>query len=232
MIFVSKVIFWDFDGTLAYRPKMFSSSLKMVLDEYEKGHQINDESFGKWLQSGFPWHEPDKDYLHLRDPEAWWSNIYKIFENAYLLNGIASEKACAYARDTRKHLVAPEHYFLYDDTLYTLNHFKENGYRNIILSNHIPELPEIVKYLGLMEYIDVCISSANVGFEKPNPRMFQLALEAAGDSEITWMIGDNLKADVLGAEAVCMRAILVRKPVDEQVKYFSPDLKGLIKLIC
>ena len=37
---IRKAIFWDFDGTSAYRPKMFSSSLKMVLDEYEEGHKI------------------------------------------------------------------------------------------------------------------------------------------------------------------------------------------------
>ena len=72
---MNKVMFWDYDGTLAYRLKMFSSSLNMVMDEYEKGHQITDESFVQWLQSGFPWHEPDKDYLHLCDPKAWWNNI-------------------------------------------------------------------------------------------------------------------------------------------------------------
>lgn len=228
---MSKVIFWDFDGTLAYRPKMFSSSLRMVLDEFEKDHQITDENFVQWLQIGFPWHESDKDYMHLRDPEAWWNNICRVFERAYMMNGVVPEKACVYAKETRKYLVAPEYYNLYDDTVDILKFFKENGYRNIILSNHIPELPEIVKNLGLMEYVDICISSANVGFEKPNPKIFNLAFELAGNPETVLMVGDNLKADVRGAEAVGIKAILVRKLVNEPVKYFSPDLKGIIKLV-
>lgn len=227
----SKVIFWDFDGTLAYRPKMFSSSLKMVLDEYEKGHQITDESLMQWLQSGFPWHEPDIEYLLLREPEAWWDNISRVFERAYVMNGVVPEKACFYAKEARKYLIDPEHYRLYEDTVDTLKYFKEDGYKNIILSNHIPELPEIVECLGLMEYIDICISSANVGFEKPNLKIFQLALEMAGNPEFAWMVGDSLKADIHGAEAAGIEAILVRKPADGKVKYFSPDLKGIIKFI-
>lgn len=229
---MSKVIFWDFDGTLAYRPKMFSSSLRMVLDEHEKDHKITDESFGKCLRNGFPWHEPEKEYLHLCDPEAWWDNLCRVFERVYIMNGILPEKACVYAKEARKHITAPEHFGLYDDTLETLKYIKEKGYRNIILSNNIPELPEIAESIGLMEYVDICISSANVGFEKPNSRIFLHAIELAGNPQEAWMVGDNLKADVRGAEAVGMRAILVRKPADEPVKFFSPDLKGVIKLIC
>ncbi len=120
-----KTIFWDFDGTLAYRHKMFSSSLKMVLDEFEEGHKITDENIAQWLQSRFPWHEPEKDYLHLREPDLWWDNIYKIFERAYLMNGIASEKACLYAKEAQKYLIAPEHYSLYEDTVETLKFFKK-----------------------------------------------------------------------------------------------------------
>lgn len=210
---------------------MFSSSLMMVLDEYEKGHKITDESFVQWLQSGFPWHDPDKDYQHLKEPEVWWENLCKVFERAYIMNGLMPEKACIYAKETRKYLVAPEYYSLYDDTIDSLKCLKEKGYRNIILSNHIPELPEIVRCLGLMEYIDICISSANVGFEKPNPKIFQHAIEMAGNPEIVWMVGDSIKADVYGAEAAGIKAILVRKPTNEPVKYFSPDLKKIMELI-
>ena len=99
------------------------------------------------------------------------------------------------------------------------------------MSNNIPELPEIAESIGLMEHVDICISSANVGFEKPHARIFRHAIELAGNPQEAWMVGDNLKADVRGAEAVGMRAILVRKPASEPVKYFSPDLKGIIKLL-
>jgi putative hydrolase of the HAD superfamily len=169
--------------------------------------------------------------LHLTKPEAWWENIYKLFETAYINNGIVPEKASLYAKETRRYLIAPEYFCVYDDTIDTLEFFKDNGYRNIILSNHIPELPEIAESLGLMEYIDICISSANIGYEKPNPEIFRYAVKSAGNPRETWMIGDSLKADVHGAEAVGIKAILVRTPAGEPVKYYSPDLKGIINII-
>jgi putative hydrolase of the HAD superfamily len=92
-------------------------------------------------------------------------------------------------------------------------------------------LPEIAECLGLMEYVDVCITSAKVGYEKPNPKIFQHAVELARKPREAWMVGDNLKADVRGAEAVGIKGILVRKPADEPVEYYSPDLKGTTKLI-
>lgn len=40
--------------------------------------------------------------------------------------------------------------------------------------------------------------------------MFQLALAEAGDPHHVWMVGDNAVADVAGAQAVGIPAILVR----------------------
>ena len=227
----SRVIFWDFDGTLAARPRMFRSSLKMVLDEFEKGHQVAEEDFIQWMEGNYPWDNHERDYLPLRTPDAWWDSMCRVFEKAYVMNGIEPEKACRYAREARKHLVAPERYNLFEDTLDTLEYLKEKGYRNIILSNHIPELPEIARHMGLMEHMDFCISSANVGYEKPNPGIYRYALELAGNPDEVWMVGDNINADVRGAEAVGIRGILVRKPTEEKVRYFSPGLKGTIRLI-
>lgn len=226
-----KAIFWDFDGTLALRPKMFSSSLKMVLDEYEEGHKVTDEDLARWLRSGFPWQEPEKECLHPREPDVWWDSIYNIFERAYLMNGIVPEKARLYAKGARKYLIAPEYYSLYEDTLETLKKTRESGYTNIILSNHIPELPEIAESLGLGEYIELCITSARVGYEKPNPAIFRIALEAAGHPHEAWMVGDRIEADIRGAENCGIKAILVRREPEKPVKYSSRDLLGVLEII-
>ncbi len=228
---MNKVVFWDFDGTLSYRSTVFGSSLIMAMDEYKENHQMTEESFIPLLRGKFPWHETDKSYVHLRETESWWANIYKVLEQVFSQCGIPPEKAYKYARATRKYVIGPEYYSLFDDTLDTLRFFKENGYRNIILSNHIPELPEIAESLGLMELVEICITSAKVGFEKPNPQIFRYALELTGHPEELWMVGDNIVADVGGAEAVGMKAILVRKPPAGPVKYYSPDLKGTIGII-
>lgn len=63
--------------------------------------------------------------------------------------------------------------------------------------------------LGLGNHVDAVFSSAVVGWEKPHAEFFQRAVEAMGRPVRKWMIGDNPIADVRGAEAVGIPAILV-----------------------
>ncbi|MEW5866793.1 MAG: HAD hydrolase-like protein [Bacillota bacterium] len=47
---------------------------------------------------------------------------------------------------------------------------------------------------------------------------------AAGDPADVWMVGDNLVADVAGAEALGLPAILVRSPRRDDVRYYASNL--------
>ncbi len=80
----------------------------------------------------------------------------------------------------------------------------------MILSNHVPELPAMANALGLDSLIDEVHTSAAMGYEKPNRKSFEIALESCGRPDQVWMVGDNPVADVAGAEAVGISAILVR----------------------
>jgi putative hydrolase of the HAD superfamily len=52
-------------------------------------------------------------------------------------------------------------------------------------------------------------NSAETGYEKPHPHAFQMVLDAFPDATVLWMIGDNIEADVAGAQALGIPAILV-----------------------
>ena len=46
---------------------------------------------------------------------------------------------------------------------------------------------------------------------KPSPAYFKAALDALdSDAELTWMVGDDIEADIAGAAAVGLRTVLVR----------------------
>jgi HAD superfamily hydrolase (TIGR01458 family) len=46
---------------------------------------------------------------------------------------------------------------------------------------------------------------------KPSPAYFEAALEALdADAEMTWMVGDDIEADIAGAQAFGMKTVLVR----------------------
>ena len=80
----------------------------------------------------------------------------------------------------------------------------------MILSNHVPELPALVAALGLDDLVESIFTSAVIGYDKPHPEAFRHALRASGDPASRWMVGDNPVADVAGAEALGIPAVLIR----------------------
>lgn len=54
-------------------------------------------------------------------------------------------------------------------------------WRQLILSNHVPELVAIVEGLGIDCYFETVLRSGVTGYEKPHPASFAGALEIAGD---------------------------------------------------
>jgi putative hydrolase of the HAD superfamily len=233
-IIVNKIqptVFWDFDGTLVTMPGLYRSVLIDVLNENEPEHHIDSEKFKPHLKAGFPWHEPEKSHIHLNINEAWWENLEKVFALAYQSVGFNVKRSQKLATQVRKYIVEPRRYVVYEDTISALKRVREKGWRQGILSNNIPELPDIVKALGLSEYLDFCITSASIGYEKPNPEAFRIALSLTGNPEKVWMIGDNYLADVKGAEAVGISAILVRTVKNHDTQYYASDLNEAINII-
>lgn len=231
LIKMNKVIFWDFQGTLAHNDWMVSKALFKVLCNHEVSTTITLEDFKSKPIIGFPWQNHEIEYLHLTNSKAWWNHAEKIFMRTYMDLNISSEKAVNYAKKVKEEFIKADEFILYEDTIETLSYFKDEGYRNIILSNHIPELLEIIKDLGLDEYIDICISSANVGYEKPNSKIFHYGLKIANYPREVWMVGDSFTADVQGGEGVGIKSILVRSEERSDVKYYSKDLRGVKEFI-
>ena len=205
-----KAILWDFDGTLAYRKGMWSGCLADVLQEREPSAGITRDDVRPLLRSGFPWDTPDKAHPELNTPETWWEVVEALLVQACVQLGFSDGKARAYAREAHERYIDVAGFKLFDDTLPVLTNLTEHGWRHVILSNHVPELRDLIEGLRLADLVDDALSSAVTGYEKPNPKAFELGREAAGNPDEVWMIGDNPVADVKGALGVGIPAILVR----------------------
>lgn len=69
-----------------------------------------------------------------------------------------------------------------------------------------------LKEFGIRQYFDLIVSSAEEGLEKPDPRIFLLALDRAGcRPEESYMIGDRLDNDIEPASGLGMNTIWVRQ---------------------
>ena len=78
--------------------------------------------------------------------------------------------------------------------------------------------------MGLAKYLDAMVFSSEVGLRKPDPRIFQEALDRLGiEPQETVFVGDRLYDDVSGAQAVGMRAVLTRQFRQEDDPDYAPD---------
>jgi putative hydrolase of the HAD superfamily len=206
-----RLILWDFDGTLAHRTGMWRGTMIETLDEHLPGHGVAAEQLRPFLHNGFPWHRHETAHPELGDPEAWWEPIQAMMAAAYAGVGIAAEPARELARHARTRFVDPTHgWALFDDVIPVLTELRDAGWRHVILSNHVPELPQLAAGLGVAALVEAIHTSAATGYEKPHPRAFEIALEAAGHPGTVWMVGDNPDADAGGAHRLGIPAIVVR----------------------
>lgn len=207
----SQRVVFDFDGTIAHRPGMWSQALLDVLDAQVDGHVATLDGLGTALRGGFPWHHADVPHPQLCSREAWWDHVGGSLSAAFAAAGVDHRRLPELVAAARDHYCNPAHFVLYDDTPTAVWRLVDAGIDVVILSNHVPELPEIVEALGLGDLVRLVISSAAIGHEKPHAEAFRHALVGV-DPARCWMVGDNPRADVEGASAVGMRAILVRHP--------------------
>ena len=92
----------------------------------------------------------------------------------------------------------------------SLDRLRAVGLQLVVVSNADGTIAEALAEADLEHHFDVIIDSHDVGFEKPDPRIFEVALERAGaDPARTLHVGDLYDADVTGARGAGLEALLL-----------------------
>ena len=91
-----------------------------------------------------------------------------------------------------------------------LRDLRRTGLTLVAVSNSDGTVEHTLERVGLREHFDAVIDSTVVAVEKPDPRIFQLALdEVNADPSRTLHVGDLYEVDVVGARAAGLYAALV-----------------------
>ncbi len=108
-------------------------------------------------------------------------------------------------------------FFAYPEVPAVLRDLRAAGLRLVICSNWDLSLHEVLAATGLEALVDGVVVSAVEGVRKPDPRLLELALAAAGgiDARTAVLVGDSVAADVRGARAAGVRPILLQRTGDE-----------------
>jgi putative hydrolase of the HAD superfamily len=209
-----EVVFLDIGGVL-YRDQGYRDALRRALREL--GGAFADEAF-------------DAEYDAGRQAQS--GSFRDRLSKAFL--GRHADVAAVERHAGRWWRYAPED--LEPDVLPTLERL-EHRYRLGVIANQPTAVREAMARDGLDRFVDVWAVSADVGFDKPDPRLFGHALEvAAVEPARAAMVGDRLDYDVRPARAAGMRTIWALRgeapdePTREQLAEADAAIRGLDEL--
>lgn len=101
-------------------------------------------------------------------------------------------------------------YRAFDDVLPALETLETHGIARAVISNADADVTAFCLHMGFAKHMDLIVTSALVGWEKPDPRTFYAALEPLEiPAEDAIHVGDQALSDVVGARAVGMAAALI-----------------------
>lgn len=113
---------------------------------------------------------------------------------------------------------------LYEEAKELLDYCKENNIKCSVYTDVVYGMDDEFSLKDIEEiknYIDLKLTSENVGYRKPNEKGFEIMLETfkCKPEEMIY-VGDEQK-DIIGPQSVGMTAILIKR--DDKVKEFGQD---------
>jgi putative hydrolase of the HAD superfamily len=173
--------------------------------------------------------EPGSDRFssHPEGPRGWWARFLgRVCER---LEAPAPSRFAA--AELYQRFAHGEAWEVYPEVPEVLSALRGLGLRLAVAANWDPRLPYLLGELALAPHFDAVVTSAEVGAEKPDRRVFSAALERLGvEPAAALHVGDRRLEDLEGAMAAGMRALLVDRHGRHARKHGPPppaDLTGL-----
>lgn len=122
------------------------------------------------------------------------------------------------------------HYGVFPDVLPALTRLRAAGLLTAIVSNADADVTALCTHLAFADRVDLIVTSALVGWEKPDARTFRAALDPLGVAAAAALhVGDQPRSDVVGALGVGMRAVLLDR-YGRHPEARVPVVGGLLEL--
>jgi len=113
-------------------------------------------------------------------------------------------------------------------TVESLARLRAAGIRLAVISNSDGRAAAALEAGGLLDQFEFVIDSGEVGVEKPDPRIFQIALERMGlDPADALYVGDLYEVDAMGARAAGLDVVLL----DPSGEHSGRDVKTVRSLV-
>lgn len=205
-----KVIFFDAAGTLIEIRGCVGEIYSGVAREFgfeaePRILQLNFErSFRRQPPLAFPAGTPEAALTELE--KGWWRNLVEA-----VFTGLGPfSRFDQFFDEIFERFRGREFWRIYDDVAPALTELKRRGFRLGVISNFDSRLYDVMRECGLDHFFDSVHISTRVGAAKPDPAIFQAALNYhAVEARRAWHVGDSLREDVEGAVTAGVNAILL-----------------------
>jgi putative hydrolase of the HAD superfamily len=190
---MTRAVFLDALGTLVELEPPWISLRDMVPAE------VSDEQLVEALKAEMAYY---KEYAHEGRDEA---SLAELRERCAAL--VSRKLGLDVGVDE---LVAAIRFSAYPDAVPALDGLRERELRLVAVSNWDCSLPRVLEGCGLGDLLDGTVTSAEAGARKPDPAIFERALELAGCEPAEALhVGDTAEEDVVGARAAGIRPLLI-----------------------
>ncbi len=121
---------------------------------------------------------------------------------------------------------------LFEDVQPTMVKLKERGLTIGVLTNMDQDMLPLSKKLGLEQYVDLFVTSGEIGADKPKPQIFLAAMERSGVQPSQAVhVGDQYAVDVVGARAVGIKPLLIDRNDFSPEVTDCPRLRSLTEIV-
>ena len=226
---IIRAILFDFGGTLMHGRRSWPSVVAKADDALtnhlrSQGLEVNLNTFSTEFRKRLD------EYFKQREKDLL-ETTYTFVLRELLKDKGYDDLSSDFLRDALDALffVTQENWALEEDAIPTLEILREKGYNLGIVSNagDDTDVQQLARGFGITKYFDFILTSAACSYRKPHPRIFELALSNwyCLPSEAV-MIGDNLDADVRGAQESGLNGVWLSRRADpktEEQEKIRPD---------
>ena len=177
-------------------------------------------------------HELDKASVigSTDDRSRGWLYFNLVLQHAGVEQNAGTDAALVELREYHKGQNLWEH--VEPDVEPALAALRARGLRLVVVSNANGRLRHLFDRLQLTRWFDHVLDSHEWGVEKPDPRLFQLALEQAGaDASRTVHVGDLYHVDVIGARRAGLRDAVLFDMADLYDDVDCPRVRSFAGLV-
>ena len=186
-----KAVFFDAGETLVYRNPSLASITSAMLKK--SGYRIPRAAVEKAIGDAARQMRGAVKKGKLSDSQKWAVYMKRIFSLLHVSDAALLETIKA-------RLKSGSSFRPYADALRTIKYLNGKGVVTGIISNAPRELIPILERAGMAKLVRHVVISEAAGVEKPNRRIFDLAVKKAGTGRDGFLyVGDNYLADIHGA---------------------------------